>query len=124
MIERQWLQSWFQGTPVRISQRGDGPLDVAVPLEFCFEPGRSALRPALAAVLDKLAESLRRVPSARLGLIAAPGDGRQAASLAAQRGARVRAHLRSRGVAAGQLGLPTEGTAPEVQLRVTDAAAP
>lgn len=128
MIERQWLQSWFKGTPVRISQRGEGPLDVAVPVEFSFDAGRSPVRPALAAVLDKLAESLRRVPSARLVLLAAPADAkqdaRQAATLAAQRGARIRAHLLSRGVPSGQLGAPTASSAPAVQLRVIDSSAP
>jgi outer membrane protein OmpA-like peptidoglycan-associated protein len=61
-VERQWLQSWFQGTPVLIGQGDDGALSVDVPREFCFDPGRSSVKPALAAVLNKVAESLRRVP--------------------------------------------------------------
>ena len=120
MVERQWLQSWFRGTPVRIAQRGDGPLTIEVPLEFGFEPGRTRVLPALAAVLDKVAESLRRVSTARLVLIAAPGDGAQTPKLAAQRAGRVRAHLLSRGVPPAQLASATSATGPTVILRMQE----
>ena len=98
VVERQWLESWFKGTPVRIAQRPDGAIDIDVPREFCFDAGSSAVKPALAAVLDKLAESLRRVPLARVPLIAAPADAATAPSLALQRAQQVRDGLRSRGV--------------------------
>jgi outer membrane protein OmpA-like peptidoglycan-associated protein len=117
-IERRWLQSWFSGTPVVIQQRRDAAVNVEIPREFCFDPGRSTVKPALGAVLDKVAESLRRVPTARLA-IAAPADGTAAnAALAAERGARVQQHLVSRGVLATRLGQPTIADAPAVQLRI------
>jgi outer membrane protein OmpA-like peptidoglycan-associated protein len=122
MIERQWLQSWFKGTPVRIAQRGPGPLLIEVPIDFSFETGRTQLLPALTAVLDKVAESLRRVRTAQVVLIAAPGDAAQSAKLAAQRGTRVRAYLLSRGVFSGQLATPTAAAEPRVQLRLQDEA--
>ena len=59
-VERAWLQSWFDGTPVAIEQVADGDVSVAVPREFCFDAGRSKVKPPLAAVLDKVAQSLRR----------------------------------------------------------------
>lgn len=106
-VERRWLQSWFDGTPVRIKPQGAGLLAVEVPLQFCFDPGRSTVKPALAAVLDKLAESLRRHPAALLQQLSAPGDGAASAAadqrLARQRGDQVRSRLRSRGVAAAQI---------------------
>jgi hypothetical protein len=118
--ERQWLQSWFAGTPVQITQRGDGPLLVSVPREFCFDRGRSNLKPALAAVLDKVAESLRRVPQARLQLLAAPGDAGAAAGapLTAQRGAQLRARLLSRGVQVAQLTDVSAAAEAAVQLQL------
>lgn len=123
--ERLWLQAWFRDTPVRVAERdGGAAVLVEVPREFCFEAGRSELKPALTAVLDKVAESLRRVPSARLPLIAAPDDGgRPTAALAEARAARVQRHLRSRGVAAHRLGRPGVSTAAAVQLRL-EAAPP
>lgn len=119
--ERQWLQSWFKGTPVVIAQRADGDVVVDVPLAFCFDAGRSEVKPALAAVLDKVAESLRRVPRARLPLVAAPGDVGGAAAapgIALERAARVHRHLVSRGVAAARLGKPVAAGAAAVQLRM------
>lgn len=114
--ERQWLQSWFRDTPVTIAARGDTALAVEVPREFCFDPGRSTIKPALAAVLDKVAESLRRVPAARVTLVAAPADGAGGTPLALARAARVQEHLRSRGVAAARLAAPSAAAATAVQL--------
>lgn len=115
-VERQWLQSWFTGTPVLIVQRDDGPVRIDVPREFCFEPGQSSVKPALAAVLDKLAESLRRTPQARLQRVAAPGDDNTAPVLALQRATQVRQQLIARGVPATRLANPAAATAPAVQL--------
>jgi outer membrane protein OmpA-like peptidoglycan-associated protein len=116
--ERQWLQSWFKGTPVVIAQPSDGSASVEVPREFCFTPGRTDVRPALGAVLDKMAESLRRVPALRLPLIAAPEDGAGESALALKRATQVRTHLVSRGVPPRQLGTPSAATAAAVQLRL------
>lgn len=122
-VERQWLQSWFEGTPVLIGQRNDGAVSVDVPREFCFDAGRSTVKAPLAAVLDKVAESLRRNGWAHLPLVAAPADAAAASPLALQRAAQVRKHLISRGVPAARLGSPTATTAAAVQLRM-EAASP
>jgi outer membrane protein OmpA-like peptidoglycan-associated protein len=123
-VERQWLGSWFKDTPVKVAQRGDGAVSVEVPREFSFDAGKSSVKPALAAVLDKVAESLRRVPQAQVALVAAPDDGEVATALATQRAERIRDHLRSRGVAAGRLGRPSPAATATVQLRLTAAAPP
>ena len=126
-VERQWLQSWFKDTPVRIAQRSDGAVTVDVPLEFCFDAGRSRVKPALAAVLDKVAESMRRVPAMRLPLLAAPdgaaGNATASAQLTAQRGQQMHRHLVNRGVAAARLGTPGSSSIAAVQLRL-EAASP
>ena len=116
-VERDWLRSWFEGTPVAIAQRDDGPLSVDVPLAFSFAPRRSTVKPALAAVLDKLAESLRRTRAVLPGL-AAPADPDGPPALALQRAGALRAHLLSRGVAVAQLGAPAATQVAAVQLRM------
>jgi outer membrane protein OmpA-like peptidoglycan-associated protein len=121
--ERQWLQSWFSGTPVLIEYREGGPLSIDVPLEFSFDTGRSSVKRPLAVVLDKVAESLRRNPPVRLERVAAPADGAAGSALAQQRATQVRKHLLARGVPAAQLGNPTVTTAAAVQLRM-DLASP
>lgn len=123
--ERKWLQSLFAGTPVRIAQTRDGPVAVDVPREFCFEPGRSEIKPPLAAVLDKVSQSMRRAPLARLTLLAAPDDAGSAASppLAQQRAVQLQKYLQSRGVSAKRIGKASATTVAAVQLRL-EATAP
>ena len=116
--EQRWLQSWFEGTPVRIVMTGEGVLAIDVPREFCFDAGRSQVKPALAAVLDKVAQSLRRNTPTKLTLLAAPGDGGSSAPLAMARSAAVHKHLRNRGVPAARLGEPGATTVAAVQLRI------
>lgn len=121
--ERKWLQSLFAGTPVRILQTRDGPVQVDVPREFSFEPGLSGIKPPLAAVLDKVSQSLSRLPLARVTLLAAPDDAAGASSaLAQQRAAQMQKHMLSRGVAATRIARPTATAGSAVQLQL--AAAP
>lgn len=117
-VERQWLQSWFKGTPVRIEQRSESAFSVEVPREYCFDAGRSAVKPPLAAVLDKVAQSLQRKPEARIELLAAPGDAAGSSALAEQRGDSVRKHLLARGVASQQLAAPSATDVAALQLRI------
>jgi len=117
-VEQQWLDSFFRGTPVQVRQRDDGALWVDVPREFCFDAGRSNVKPALAAVLDKVAESLRRRPGAIVTLLAAPDDRPGSTPLALQRAAQVHKHLRDRGVPLARLGEPTAASGGGVQLRI------
>lgn len=117
-VERNWLASWFRGTPVQIAQRGDGAVVVEVPREFCFDPGESSVKPALGAVLDKVAESMARLRSARLPLLAAPADPGAATALALQRATKVRLYLLRRGVAAARLGPPVAAGPASMQLRM------
>lgn len=126
-VERQWLSSWFKGTPVAIAQRANGAVNVDVPREFCFDAGKDAIKPALAAVLDKVSQSMRRVPGAEIHLVAAPGDGATGpagAALGAKRAGRVYDFLRSHGVPEARLVKPIATNAPAVQLRIEPAALP
>ncbi len=117
-VERQWLQSWFEGTPVRITQRSESVFTIEVPRDYCFDAGRNGIKPPLAAVLDKLAQSLQRKSAARVELLAAPGDAAATPALAQQRAEAMRKHLLGRGVSSEQLGPPTASTVAAVQLRI------
>ena len=120
-VEQRWLDSWFRGTPVVIALNDDGELIVDVPREFCFEPGGSRIKPALAAVLDKMAQVLHRMRNARLTLLAAPDDKAPEGPLAVQRAAQVHKLLQARGVRAEQLVAPTATRYAAVQLRIGPA---
>jgi outer membrane protein OmpA-like peptidoglycan-associated protein len=111
--EEKWLHDWFSGTPVEIGAQDDGAVRVAVPLKHSFDAGQAKVKPALGAVLDKVATSLRRQAGAKLE-VAAPADGGATAN---ERGASMRDYLVSKGVRANRItraGAPT--TAVELRL--------
>jgi outer membrane protein OmpA-like peptidoglycan-associated protein len=115
-IERHWLLSYFRGTPVAIGQRSDGSLAIGVPQRYCFDAGKAQVKPPLAAVLDKVAESLHRRPFAVLLQIAAPGS--RDGALAIARANAVRDALSARGIAPSRLAAPTASGADSVKLLI------
>lgn len=117
--EQRWLDEWFRGTPVVIALTDSNTLAVDVPLAHSFDAGSSTIKPALAAVLERVATSLRRKPGMRLS-IAAPTDGAGSpAALASARAQQVRDHLVARGVVATRLaGVGTARAGAPVQLRL------
>ena len=90
--EQRWLAELFAGTPVQVRAERDGAVRVAVPLQFAFAHGSAQIEPALQAVLDRVGQSLKRRPTARLAQWA-PGT----ESAARQRA--IRAHLIGLGLA-------------------------
>jgi outer membrane protein OmpA-like peptidoglycan-associated protein len=116
--EQRWLGQWFQGTPVVVAPGEDGAVEVGVPLEFSFDAGKSAVKPPLAAVLDKVSESLHRHAGARV-LVSAPAiDGASAATLARERTGRMRDYLMNKGVLSRRIEPVTINGAKEVALRL------
>ncbi len=117
--EQRYLEDWFRGTPVSISLADVNTLVVDVPLVHSFAPGSTVIKPALAAVLERVATSLRRQPALRVS-IAAPADPNAAVALAANRSQQVREHLIGRGVAASRMaGVGTARAGAPTQLRLT-----
>lgn len=120
MAEQQWLQQWFSGTPVAIAQERSGALRVDVPDAFAFDAGQAAVKPALAAVLDRVAESMRRRDL--LVLTVAPPAGGEA-GLGRRRVESMTRHLTGRGVDAGRIApAAADGPVVGLRLRVNPAA--
>jgi len=118
VTEQRFFEDWFRGTPVVIAAQANSTLQVDVPLANSFDAGKADIKPALAAVLERVAESLRRQAGARI-TIAAPPDPGGAATLAQQRAERVRERLVARRIAAPRIALAggTRAGAP-IQLRM------
>jgi outer membrane protein OmpA-like peptidoglycan-associated protein len=118
--EQRFLEDWFRGTPVVIAAQPPVTLQLDVPLANSFDAGKADIKPALNAVLDRVAQSLLRQSAARIN-VNAPADASGNAALAQSRAQRVREALGSKGVAATRVVL-TE-SAPRaggpVQLRLT-----
>jgi len=124
VVEKRWLDEWFHGTPVVITLHGDSALSVEVPLAHSFAAGSNTIKPALAAVLDRVATSLRRQAGTRVS-IAAPADSGGAAAQASNRTQQVRDHLVARGVPGARitsLGIVRAGE--PVQLQIVVATQP
>ena len=95
--EVRWMRQLFDGTPVVVDTERDGAMRVEVPLQYAFDGDQAAIKPPLNAVLEKVALSMKRNPTARVHL-ASPGK-----AAAAARTAAMRTHLRNHGVAPARI---------------------
>ena len=122
IAEQRWLDEWFRGTPVVISLADINTLAVDVPLANSFVAGSSNLKPALVAVLDRVATSLRRQPTLRVSVAAPPDAATNNAALAGARAQQMRAHLMSRGIPATRMAaVGSARSGAPVQLRLLAA---
>lgn len=120
--EQQRLARELSGTPVEVSLAPDGRLQVLVPLRHSFDAGRAAVKPALAAVLDRMASGLRQLRGINVR-VAAPTDApRGSAALATDRAASVRDYLVARGVAATRFAPPARAGGEAVEIFVANGA--
>jgi len=124
VTEQRWLEDWFRGTPVVIAAEGGSTLQVEVPLANSFDTGKADIKPALSAVLERVAEIMRRQAGARL-TVSAPNDAGGAATLAQTRARRMREHIVARRIAAPHISI-AEGlrSGGPIQLRLTIPAGP
>ena len=109
-MEQSFLEGWFRGTPVVIATQPPTTLQLDVPLANSFDAGKADIKPALNAVLDRVAQSLLRHAGARV-TITASGDANGSApqapaqALAQARTQRVRDSLATKGIAATRVTL-------------------
>ena len=120
--EQRRLASLFEGTPVQFTMQSDGSLRVTVPLRHSFDPGRFAVKPALGAVLERIAASQRN--EASRVIVAGPADpNSRNTRLSAERAAAARDYMVGRGLSAARVTLaPTIATG-ELVLVVADPSA-
>lgn len=121
LAQQRWqLEQDLAGTPVEVVA-ADGGYRVTVPLRYSFDRQRSAVKPPLAAVLDRVARVVRQGEGLRLR-VAAPADGRGADMLALDRAAGVRDYLVARGVPRARFDEPMRASQDGgVELQVTPA---
>jgi outer membrane protein OmpA-like peptidoglycan-associated protein len=112
--EQRRLATLFRGTPVVFEMQRDGSLQVTVPLEFSFAPGRAAVKPPLAAVLDRVASSQRETAT-RFRVMAPADPARRNTRLAQERAASTRDYLVARGIAPTRF-VATEASAGDLVL--------
>lgn len=119
--EQRRLAKALEGTPVGVARTADGLLQLTVPLDFCFEPRRSAVRPPLAAVLDRVVPGVREPQGLRLR-VRAPSDAEGAGGerLALDRAASVRDYLAAKGVPPVRVLQLSRSDAAQVELLLSE----
>ena len=121
--EQRRLRDELRDAPVVVVETtSEGRLRVAVPLRYAFEAGRGAVKPPLAAVLDRMAPGLK--PGGFDVRVAAPADGRGGSPLLAQdRAAGVRDYLVGRGVPLARFTGLAQAPGDNVEMLLTQRAA-
>jgi len=120
LAEQRRLADLFRGTPVVFEMKPDGSLRVGVPLRYSFDDGRAAVKPPLAAVLDRVAKS-QRSQKTRLR-VAAPADVSSTnPQLAKDRAASARDYLVARGVRVWRFATPASANGGDVEIIVAEA---
>ncbi len=119
--EQRRLKDALRGTPVVVDTSPDGRMRVEVPREFSFDAGRGAVKPPLAAVLDRIAAGLRL---ANFDVrIAAPADPKGSPpTLVQDRAASVRDYLVARGVKLGRIVALSKASGDFVEVLVSERA--
>jgi len=107
--EVNWMKQLFEGTPVAIVAEDGGAMRVDVPLSFSFDDKSNAPKPPLRAVMDKVAQTLARQPSAKVH-VGTPGP--------AARTTAMRNYLMQRGVIGLRVVALTPPPGDAVTLRV------
>jgi outer membrane protein OmpA-like peptidoglycan-associated protein len=122
--EQRRLADALEGTPVVVESTPEGRLRIEVPIEFSFDKGRVAVKPPLAAVLDRIATGLRQQPGFEVR-IAAPADAHGAGGnlLGQDRAAATRDYLVGRGVPVTRFTGLTRGADAAVEVLVSDKGA-
>ncbi|HSV70406.1 MAG TPA: hypothetical protein VLI72_09855 [Methylibium sp.] len=96
--QRARLKQALEGTPVVVEATGDRRLRVSVPARHAFEPGRTVVKPALAAVLDQFAIGFKPYAATTELRVGAPDDPTPSSRLVRDRAASARDYLVTRGV--------------------------
>jgi outer membrane protein OmpA-like peptidoglycan-associated protein len=113
--ETRWLHEWFDGTPVTVAQDDQGLVHLRVPAAHAFSAGSPTPKPALKAVLDRVAQSLSRHPQAKVTVTVPTGvPAREAA---------VRKYLLGQGLAAWRISVQA-GTDAATELLLSPGQAP
>lgn len=100
------MEQATRGTGVEVSRTADNQLKLNIPNEVSFDTNSYAIKPAMRAVLDPFAGSLRDDPNTRLNIVGhTDSTGSDAINnpLSVERAQSVRDYLASRGVAPSRI---------------------
>jgi len=120
--QRARLADALRGTPVVIEATAERRLRIEVPARHAFEPGRTAVKPALGAVLEQFAIGFRPHAASTELQIGAPDEAGAEPRLAKERALNAREYLIGRGVPASRITVLGRAPRAGLELLVGDRA--
>jgi outer membrane protein OmpA-like peptidoglycan-associated protein len=122
--QRQQIETATQGTGVQVRQTQDNRLQVVIPGDISFDPGRADIKPNFRPVLDQFAQSVVQNPNTTVHVIGhtdSTGSDALNLQLSRDRATAVRDYLVTRGVAANRIVAEGRGPREPVATNDTDA---
>jgi outer membrane protein OmpA-like peptidoglycan-associated protein len=111
--QKRAMEQATQGTGVGVTQTADNQLKLNVPSDVSFDTGRADIKPNLAPVLDRFAQTLQQNPATTVRIIGhTDSTGTDAINdpLSINRAASTRQYLAARGVEAGRVAIDGRGS--------------
>ncbi|MCX7902845.1 MAG: OmpA family protein, partial [Burkholderiaceae bacterium] len=111
--QRAKMEQASAGTGIGVERTADNQIRVQIPADAGFDVGRAAIRPQLAHVLDKFAQSMREHPATDIRIIGdTDSTGSDAVNnpLSFERAAATRDYLVARGVAVSRITIDGRGS--------------
>ncbi|MEF9995792.1 MAG: OmpA family protein [Burkholderiaceae bacterium] len=111
--QKREMEAATRGTGIEVTQTADNQLKLEVPSDVSFDVGRADIKPNLAPVLDRFAQTLRDNPSSTVRVIGhTDSTGSDAINnpLSVNRAASVRNYLEARGVNSGRITIDGRGS--------------
>ena len=111
--QKRSMEQATQGTGVGVTQTADNQLKLDIPSDISFDVGRAEIKPNLAPVLDRFAQTLNANPAATVRIIGhTDTQGNDAINdpLSVNRAASTRQYLASRGVSAARIAIDGRGS--------------
>ncbi len=122
--QKRDMEQATRGTGVQVSQTADNQLKLDIPSDVSFDVGRADIRPNLAPVLDRFAQTLNENPATRVRIVGhTDSTGSDAINdpLSVNRAASTRNYLVARGVDAGRIAIDGRGSREPVADNGTEA---
>jgi len=111
--QKRAMEQATQGTGVDVTQTADNQLKLNVPSDVSFDTNRADIKPNLAPVLDRFAQTLQQNPTTTVRIIGhTDSTGNDAINdpLSINRAASTRQYLAARGVEAGRIAIDGRGS--------------
>jgi outer membrane protein OmpA-like peptidoglycan-associated protein len=122
--QQKQIETATQGTGVQVQKTPDNRLQVVIPGDISFDPGRADIKPDFRPVLDRFAQSLVQNPETVVQIIGhtdATGNDAANLQLSRERANATRDYLASRGVNASRMMTDGRGEREPVASNDTDA---